>query len=373
MPTRKPKKQLKVIEGGMGLPIDSILKGDCIEVMNALPARSVDVIFADPPYNMRLGGDLTRPDNSKVDAVTDHWDQFENTKAYDDFTRAWLTAAKRVLKDKGTLWVIGSYHNIYRVGASLQDAGYWILNDIIWRKTNPMPNFRGTRFTNAHETLIWATKADSPKGYKFNYQAMKALNGDIQMRSDWMLPICSGNERLKVDGEKGHSTQKPESLLHRVILASSDKGDVILDPFFGTGTTGAVAKRLGRHFIGIEREVKYLKMARARIARTKTLSDENLEITPSNRAQPRVPFGTVVERGMLKPGMKLYDLGRRHAARVRPDGTLAIRDRSGSIHQIGAHVQGAPACNGWTFWHYEKKGNLVSIDTLRQRIRSEMS
>ena len=367
------KKKLKVIDGGAEkLPLDHILAGNCIDVMNSLPEKSVDVIFADPPYNMQLGGELHRPDHSKVDAVTDDWDKFDSDKQYEEFTSAWLKAAKRVLKDKGTLWVIGSYHNIYKVGASLQNGGYWILNDIIWRKTNPMPNFRGTRFTNAHETLLWAVKEETPKGYTFNYQAMKAANGDIQMRSDWTIPICSGKERLKIDGEKAHTTQKPEALLHRVILSSTNKGDVILDPFFGSGTTGAVAKKLGRHFIGIEREAKYLKLAKDRISKVKTLPDDALEITPSRASQPRVPFGSIVERGLLRAGVTLYDPMKRHAAKVRSDGTLACRDQTGSIHQIGAHVQGAPTCNGWTYWHFEKRGNLTPIDVLRQQVRADM-
>ena len=363
--TKDPANELK-------LPLDIILQGDCVDVMDSLPPKSVDVIFADPPYNMRLGGDLQRPDNSKVNAVNDHWDQFETPQVYDKFTAKWLKAAYRVLKDNGTIWVIGSYHNIYKVGAQLQDKGFWILNDIIWRKTNPMPNFKGTRFTNAHETLLWCSKSNHPKGYTFNYQAMKALNGDLQMRSDWTLPICSGGERIKVNGEKAHTTQKPESLLHRVILSSTNRGDVILDPFFGTGTTGAVAKKLDRHFIGIEREEKYLKIAKARISAVEVLDDEAVGFTPSRRTEPRIPFGTILERGLLEPGITLYDHRKKHAARVRSDGTLICSDSFGSIHQIGAHVQGAPACNGWTFWHYERKGALVPIDSLRQRVRSEM-
>jgi len=354
------------------LPTDRILKGDCVEVLRGLPENSVDVIFADPPYNMQLGGDLHRPDNSKVDAVTDHWDQFESFQSYDDFTREWLAEAHRVLKPTGTIWVIGSYHNIFRVGASLQDKGFWVLNDIIWRKSNPMPNFKGTRFTNAHETMIWATKSKDGKGYTFNYQAMKALNDDVQMRSDWTLPICNGNERIKVDGQKGHSTQKPEALLHRVIMSSTNPGDVILDPFFGSGTTGAVAKRLGRKFIGIEREDKYIAMATDRINAVEALEGDALEFTKSRRAEPRVPFGTIVERGLLTPGAKLYDPRKRHTAKVRSDGTISCSDQAGSIHKMGAHVQGAPACNGWTYWHFEKKGTLVPIDMLRQKVRAEM-
>lgn len=355
----------------LDLPLDRIILGDCVAAMDSLPENSVDVIFADPPYNLQLAGDLHRPDQSKVDAVDDHWDKFDSFEAYDRFSEAWLKAAYRVLKKDGTLWVIGTYHNIFRVGTKLQDLGFWILNDIIWRKSNPMPNFRGTRFTNAHETLIWAGKSPRPKGYTFNYQAMKALNGDIQMRSDWTLPICSGSERIRIDGAKGHPTQKPEALLHRVILASSIRGDVILDPFFGTGTTGAVAKRLDRRFIGIEREEKYVTMARVRIAKIERLDEPALGFTRSKRNEPRVPFGTVVERGLLKPGSILFGPNRRFSARVRSDGTLVSRNHTGSIHQIGAHVQGAPACNGWTFWHFERRGDLVPIDILRQQIRAE--
>ena len=352
---------------------NKIMVGDCIEQMNKLPAKSVDLIFADPPYNLQLDGDLHRPNNTKVDAVDDHWDQFSSFEAYDTFTKDWLKAARRILKDTGTLWVIGSYHNIFRVGATLQDLGFWILNDVVWRKTNPMPNFRGRRFTNAHETMIWATRGEGEKGYTFNYEAMKALNDDLQMRSDWLLPICSGGERLKNDeGAKTHPTQKPESLLHRVILSSSKPGDLILDPFFGTGTSGAVAKRLGRSWIGIEREDEYIKAAKRRIEAVVPLDGETIEVTRSKRQEPRVPFGTIVERGLLEPGTTLYDPARRHAAKVRADGTLVCADATGSIHKIGAHVQGLDACNGWTFWHFRTDGQLRPIDLLRQQIRAEM-
>ena len=355
------------------LPLDNILKGDCIELMNSLPEKSVDVIFADPPYNMQLKGELHRPDNSHVNAVNDSWDQFEGFAAYDQFTRDWLTAARRVLKDTGTIWVIGSYHNIYRVGSIIQDVGYWVLNDIVWRKSNPMPNFRGTRFTNAHETLLWCNKGEGFNKYTFNYEAMKAFNDDVQMRSDWVLPICSGKERLKVNGHKGHSTQKPEALLYRVLLSSTNKGDVVLDPFFGSGTTGAVAKKLGRHFIGLEREDKYIKLATDRIKQIDTLSDEELEITPAKRSLPRVAFGTLIENGMIKPGTILFGPGKRHAAKVRADGTLISADSKGSIHQVGASVQNAPSCNGWTFWNIEVNDNLVSIDNLRAEVRANMN
>ena len=354
------------------LPLNEILAGDCIDVMNSLPESSIDLIFADPPYNLQLKGDLHRPDNSKVDAVDDHWDQFAGFAAYDQFTREWLAAARRLLKPNGAIWVIGSYHNIFRVGASLQDAGYWILNDVIWRKSNPMPNFRGKRLTNAHETMIWASKSENSK-YVFNYEALKSLNEGVQMRSDWVLPICTGGERLKdAQGDKAHPTQKPESLLHRVLIGASNPGDVILDPFFGTGTTGAVAKMLGRNFIGIEREESYREIAQKRIARTRPYEAAALATTTSKRAEPRVPFGQVIERGMIRPGEELYSLDSRHKAKVRADGSLIGNDIKGSIHQVGAALQRAPSCNGWTYWHFRREGRMVPIDTLRQQIRAEM-
>ena len=354
------------------LPLGRVLQGDCIAWMDRLPERSIDLLFADPPYNLQLSGDLRRPNDSVVDAVDDDWDKFASFAEYDAFTRAWLTAGRRVLKDDGTFWVIGSYHNIYRVGAALQDLGFWILNDVVWRKTNPMPNFRGKRFTNAHEILLWCAKSQERKRYTFNYHALKVLNDDLQMRSDWLLPICSGSERLKLDGEKAHATQKPEALLHRVILASTNRGDVVLDPFFGTGTTGAVAKRLGRDFIGIEREARYVELAEARIRRVPIGDPAGLEITGSKRDEPRVPFGHVVECGLLEPGQMLFDHSRRHLAKVRADGSLVCADATGSIHKIAAHVQGLSACNGWTFWHFDVDGKPVPIDLLRQRIRAEM-
>ncbi len=356
----------------VSLPRNQILDGDCIERMNALPAGSIDLIFADPPYNLQLKGDLHRPDNSKVDAVDDHWDQFSSFAAYDKFTREWLAAAKRLLKPNGAIWVIGSYHNIFRVGAVLQDQGYWMLNDVVWRKSNPMPNFRGKRLTNAHETLIWASRDESSK-YTFNYEALKEMNDGVQMRSDWVLPICTGHERLKDEhGDKAHPTQKPESLLHRVLLATTNPGDVVLDPFFGTGTTGAVAKMLGRDFIGIEREEAYRKVAQERLNRVRRFDASALEVTGSKRAEPRVPFGQVVERGMLRPGEELYSIGNRHSAKVRADGTLVGMDVKGSIHQVGAKMEGAPSCNGWTYWHYKRDGKMIPIDILRQQIRAEM-
>jgi len=352
--------------------LDSILVGDCITELKKLPMKSVDVVFADPPYNLQLQGELYRPDQSKVDAVDDDWDRFRDFASYDSFTRQWLTECRRVLKDTGTLWVIGSYHNIFRVGAILQDLGFWVLNDVIWRKTNPMPNFRGRRFTNAHETLIWAAKSAEQKSYTFNYEAMKALNEELQMRSDWLISICSGNERLKTaEGSKVHPTQKPEALLHRVLIASSNPGDTVLDPFFGTGTTGVAAKRLGRHFIGIERDASYARAAMARLSETEKLEDEIIKVSTGKRAEPRIPFGALIERGLIKPGDMLYDPTQRTAAKVRADGSLVCKDATGSIHKIGALVMRAEACNGWTFWHVRKGKALIPIDLLRQQVRQE--
>ncbi|WP_135507414.1 site-specific DNA-methyltransferase [Roseovarius aestuariivivens] len=355
------------------LPLNTILDGDCIEVMNGLPAASVDLIFADPPYNLQLRGDLHRPDNSQVDAVDDAWDQFASFEAYDRFTREWLAAARRLLKPNGAIWVIGSYHNIFRVGAALQDAGFWVLNDVVWRKSNPMPNFRGKRLTNAHETLIWASRDEGAK-YTFNYEALKALNEGIQMRSDWVLPICTGHERLKDEnGDKAHPTQKPESLLHRVLLGTTNPGDVVLDPFFGTGTTGAVAKMLGRDFIGIEREESYRLVAEKRLRNVRRFDKAALEVSASKRAEPRIPFGQLIERGMLRPGEELHSLNGRHKAKLRADGTLVGDDVKGSIHQVGAALEGAPSCNGWTYWCIRREGKQVPIDVFRQQIRAEMA
>lgn len=347
------------------LPLDQILQGDCIAMMRSLPDASVDMVFADPPYNLQLGGDLFRPEGGRVDAVDDDWDHFDSYAVYDAFCREWLREAQRVLKPDGTLWVIGSYHNIFRVGALMQDAGFWILNDIVWRKANPMPNFRGTRFTNAHETLIWASQGEKAK-YTFNYRAMKTLNDELQMRSDWVLPICAGPERLKKDGRKAHPTQKPEALLYRVLLACTQKGDVVLDPFFGTGTTGAVARRLGRHWIGIEREDDYCEVARARIDAALPLDESSLTIMQSARSQPRVAFGTLVETGYVTPGTQLTDSKGRWKAKVRADGSLEYGKDSGSIHKLGAMLQDAPSCNGWTFWQIEHEGKSKPLDALRQ-------
>ncbi len=354
-------------------PSARILIGDCVAEMAKLPAASVDLVFADPPYNLQLQGDLKRPDDSRVDAVDDDWDKFSSFAAYDDFTRAWLTAARRVMKPAATLWVIGSYHNIFRVGTVLQDLGFWILNDIVWRKSNPMPNFRGRRFTNAHETMIWATRQAEHKSYTFNYEALKAGNDDVQMRSDWFIPLCTGEERLKgSDGKKLHPTQKPEALLARVILAASRPDDLVLDPFCGTGTTGAVARRLGRRFIGFERESEYAKAAEKRIEAIEPMPEPALSTFMTAREAPRVPFTALIERGLLAPGIKLVDAKRRHRALVRADGALSLGEAVGSIHRIGALAQGLEACNGWTFWHIETPKGLTVIDTLRAQVRSEM-
>lgn len=352
--------------------VDRIIVGDCLEELAKLPTASVDLVFADPPYNLQLDGDLLRPDNSRVDGVDDEWDKFSDFAEYDGFSRAWLAECRRILKRDGAIWVIGSYHNIFRLGTALQDLGFWIQNDIIWRKTNPMPNFRGKRFTNAHETLIWAAR-DQKSRVTFNYEAMKASNDDLQMRSDWLIPICAGPERLKDgQGRKAHPTQKPEALLHRILLATTNPGDVVLDPFFGTGTTGAVAKRLGRHWIGIERDPEYARMAAERIERVRPVAPSALETARSKRSEPRVPFGTIIELGILEPGSQLYDERGKICAEVRADGTLAWKGEQGSIHRLGAAVQGKSACNGWTFWHFQAEGQLKPIDTLREMAKQQL-
>jgi modification methylase len=368
---------LKLVASNTGAtpaPIDQIIIGDCIEAMKLIPDGSVDLVFADPPYNLQLGGGLTRPDQSVVDGVDDDWDKFADFATYDEFTRNWMREARRVLKDDGAMWVIGSYHNIFRVGAILQDLGFWVLNDIVWRKTNPMPNFKGTRFTNAHETLIWAAKSKESK-YTFHYDALKMLNDDLQMRSDWTLPICTGAERLKdKEGRKLHPTQKPEALLHRVVLATTRPGELVLDPFFGTGASGAAAKRLGRHYLGIERDPTYAAGAKARLKKVEQAAVEDLVVTKSKREEPRVPFGQIIEAGFLRPGDVLVSPDRKHKARVRADGSLALKDETGSIHRIGAVATNAPACNGWTFWHIETADQgLKCIDLFRREIRRQMA
>ncbi|HZT88115.1 MAG TPA: site-specific DNA-methyltransferase [Stellaceae bacterium] len=351
-------------------PRDIVLEGDCLALMAGLPDASVDLVFADPPYNLQLSGELHRPDNSRVDGVEEEWDKFAGFAEYDRFTRAWLGQCRRLLKPAGALWVIGTYHNIFRIGAALQDLGFWVLNDVIWRKANPMPNFRGRRFTNAHETLLWCARSREAR-YTFNYEAMKALNDELQMRSDWLIPICGGGERLKdAAGRKAHPTQKPEALLHRVLLASTRPGDTVLDPFFGSGTSGAVAKRLGRRFIGIERDSVYAALARERIAAVAPAAADLLALD-SRREAPRIPFGNLVERGLLRPGEVLFDASERWRARIRADGTLISDQHRGSIHAVAARLQGAPACNGWAFWHVRRGGKPVSIDYFRQQLRAE--
>jgi len=354
------------------LPVGEIILGDCIEVLGGLPEKSIDLIFADPPYNLQLRQELWRPNMTRVDAVDDAWDHFDGFEEYDRFTRAWALACRRVLKDSGTLWVIGTYHHIYRTGALMQDLGFWFLNDIVWVKTNPMPNFRGVRFTNAHETLIWASKFQGAK-YTFNHHAMKALNDDLQMRSDWRLPICSGPERIKVNGKRAHSTQKPEALLYRIILASSNPGDVVLDPFFGSGTTGAVAKKLGRRWIGIEKDPEYVELAHRRIDAIPDtpLEVELLDVRSERRRQTRVPFGVLLETGLLRPGQPLYFRGdREQVAQIKPDGRLKLGEFEGSIHKVGSHLMGGSPCNGWDNWYYEdEQGELTVINALREKIR----
>ena len=376
------KSQIKVSRPGIStaaltpirpLPLNEILVGDCVSKLASLPAGCVDLIFADPPYNLQLENTLSRPDQSIVDAVDDDWDKFSSFADYDAFTEAWLVEARRAMRPDATIFVIGSYHNIFRVGAIMQDLGFWILNDIVWRKNNPMPNFRGRRFTNAHETMIWASRSATSKSYTFNYEALKAGNEDCQVRSDWIMPICTGAERLKdAAGRKVHPTQKPEALLSRVIMAASAPGDVVLDPFFGTGTTGAAAKRLGRSYIGLERDPGYAAIAKARIAAVEPLSETALQIAPSKRSEPRVAFASIVEAGLIAPGTPLVDASRRHRVLVRPDGTVALGMIVGSIHKIGALAQGLPACNGWTFWHVEEGARLKPIDDLRSIARAAM-
>ena len=348
--------------------INKIENGDSIEILKRIPDKSFDLVFADPPYNMQIGEKLTRPDDSKVDGVNDKWDQFSSFEHYDKFSKSWLKECKRILKDNGSMWVIGTYHNIFRLGYHIQNLNYWILNDVIWRKNNPMPNFKGTRFTNAHETLIWASKNKKSR-YTFNYQSLKCLNDDLQMRSDWILPICNGKERLKKDGKKIHSTQKPEALLHRIILATTNKGDSIFDPFLGTGTTAVVAKKLGRKYFGVEKDKKYFQAAKQRINETLEIKDDYLDILPNNKSKPRVPFGSLIEMGLIKPGTTLFDVKKRYNAKIMIDGSLKCQKAEGSIHKVAAKIIGAESCNGWTYWHYVSGNDLKPIDNLREKLR----
>ena len=349
---------------------DKIIFGNCLRELKKIPNKSFDLVFADPPYNLQIGKKLTRPDSSKVNGVNDKWDHFDSFEDYDVFCISWLRECKRVLKDNGSIWVIGSYHNIFRLGYHLQNLNYWILNDIIWRKKNPMPNFRGTRFTNAHETLIWASKSKKSK-YKFNYQSLKCLNDDLQMRSDWTFPICNGKERLKKNGKKVHSTQKPEALLHRIILATSNKGDTIFDPFIGTGTTAVVAKKLGRKYCGIEKEKKYYEAAIERIKETNVIEDCYLDTLQNNKSKPRVPFGSLVELGIIKPGSNIFDRNKRINAKIMADGSIKYKQSEGSIHKVAAKIMGTESCNGWTYWYYNLNGSYILIDNLRQKFLSK--
>jgi site-specific DNA-methyltransferase (adenine-specific)/modification methylase len=347
--------------------LNKIVNGNSLEILKTIPNKTFDLVFADPPYNLQIGKKLKRPDDSKVNGVNDEWDQFESFNDYDNFCKFWLTECKRVLKDNGSIWVIGTYHNIFRLGYHIQNIGYWILNDVIWKKNNPMPNFRGTRFTNAHETLIWASKHKKSK-YTFNYQSLKCLNDDLQMRSDWALPICNGSERIKKNGKKVHSTQKPESLLHRILLASTNKNDFVFDPFLGTGTTAIVAKKLGRNYFGIEKEKKYFKTAKQRLEKTMKIEDHYLDTIKNNRSKPRVPFGSLIEMGILEPGMTLFDSKKKHNVKIMADGSIKYKNSEGSIHKIAAGIMGTESYNGWTYWHYNLDGATVPIDRLRQRL-----
>ena len=350
--------------------LNKIANGNSLEILKKVSAKTFDLVFADPPYNLQIGEKLKRPDDSKVNGVNDKWDKFESYEDYDKFCIEWLIECKRVLKDTGSLWVIGSYHNIFRIGYHMQNLGYWILNDVIWKKNNPMPNFKGTRFTNAHETLIWASKNKKSK-YTFNYNSLKCLNDDLQMRSDWMLPICSGNERIKKNGKKIHSTQKPESLIHRILLASTNKNDFILDPFLGTGTTAAVAKKMGRNYFGIEKEKKYFKEAEKRLKNSAVIEDHYLDTIKNNKSKPRIPFGSLVELGIVKPGMQIFDQKKKINAKIMADGSIKYQNSEGSIHKIAAKILGTESCNGWTYWHYNNNGSTIPIDNLRQRFISQ--
>jgi len=347
--------------------LNKIVNGNSLEILKTIPNKTFDLVFVDPPYNLQIGKKLKRPDNSTVSGVNDEWDQFESFNDYDNFCKFWLTECKRVLKDNGSIWVIGTYHNIFRLGYHIQNIGYWILNDVIWKKNNPMPNFRGTRFTNAHETLIWASKNKKSK-YTFNYQSLKCLNDDLQMRSDWTLPICNGSERIKKNGKKVHSTQKPESLLHRILLASTNKDDFVFDPFLGTGTAAVVAKKLGRNYFGIEKEKKYFKTAKQRLKKTMKIEDHYLDTIKNNKSKPRIPFGSLIEMGILEPGMALFDSKKKYNVKIMADGSIKYKNSEGSIHKIAAGIMGTESYNGWTYWHYNLDGATVPIDRLRQRL-----
>jgi modification methylase len=357
------------------LPVNQVVQGDCVQVLGDMPAESVDLVFADPPYNLQLTQTLYRPNMSRVEGVDEDWDRFDDFEAYDSFSNSWLSACRRVLKPDGALWVIGTYHNIFRLGRIMQDLGFWFLNDVVWIKTNPMPNFRGVRFTNAHETLVWSAR-DKDSRYTFNYHAMKHMNADLQMRSDWVLPICSGSERIKIDGSRAHPTQKPEALLYRVLLATTNPGHLVLDPFFGTGTTGAVAKKLHRRWVGIEQDEAYVDIARKRIDALdpEPLDEATFDVRDRRRKLPRVPFAQLLELNLVRPGQRLFfQADRSRDATVKPDGQLRVDGFEGSIHQVGRHLRDGSPCNGWEHWYFETTdADLKPIDALRQEARRKL-
>lgn len=344
--------------------LNTIIQWDCIELLKKLPDNSVDLIFADPPYNLQLQSDLTRPNDTIVDWVDDEWDKFSSFKEYDDFCKWWLKECKRVLKDTWTIWVIWSYHNIFRVWTIMQDLWFWVLNDVVWIKSNPMPNFKWTRFNNAHETMIWASKWQWSR-YTFHYKSMKAFNEDKQMRSDWYISICSWAERLKDSNwVKAHSTQKPEELLYRIILSTSNVWDVVLDPFMWSWTTWAVAKLLKRSFIGLERESKYIEVANKRIEEVKPIDEDVLKYeieTP----RPKVAFWNLVSRWLIMAWEFLYNKKGDVKAQVQADWTLKHNENIGSIHKMSAIMLNKTNNNWWEYWHKKDWEKMIVIDELR--------
>lgn len=343
--------------------LNKIYQGDSVELLKKIPDNSIDLIFADPPYNLQLNGELYRPNQTKVDAVNDEWDKFSSLEEYDKFTYSWLKECFRILKDSGSIWVIGTYHNIFRVDYIMQNIGFWILNDIIWIKTNPMPNFKGTRFNNAHETLIWATKSKKSK-YTFHYHSMKVFNDDLQMRSDWVIPICQGDERIKVNGKKAHSTQKPAELLYRIIISTTNPNDIVVDPFSGSGTTAAVAKRLGRRFIAFDKEEFYVQVSTERVNKITPISNHLLEYKV-NKRKPKVSFGNLIEKGWIKIGEYLYSKDQKNKALVIADSSIDSNGLIGSIHKVSAQILKKESNNGWTYWYVLRNNKLISIDDLR--------
>ncbi|NLX10136.1 MAG: site-specific DNA-methyltransferase [Chloroflexi bacterium] len=355
--------------------LDRIWHGDCLEILPTLPPGSVDLVFADPPYNLQLERELWRPNLTKVDAVDDTWDQFDGLHAYDAFTRAWLAAVRAVMKDTATIWISGTYHNIFRVGAMMQDLGFWILNTVTWFKPNAMPNFRGTRLKNDVEFVIWAKRGKQGR-YTFNHHPMKRYNASKQLGCVWEIPVCTGPERLRdANGQRLHSTQKPEELLRRIILASSQPGDVVLDPFLGSGTTAAVARLLRRRWIGIEREARYVEAARQRVEAVQPLEPDDPLLAAFVPSRPvRVPFRALIERGYLQPGQPIYLDQPPHTGIVLANGQVQVDHLIGSIHQLGARLKNAPSCNGWTHWYYhdEATGQRHMLDHLREQVRQSL-